>query len=140
MLAGLKTIAVTGAVCLVLLHGSRCWGGQIGKVGMLLSQGRPEAALALLDSIIAANPDNVDAYSSRAFVNLKMVRYQQAIADFSSVIRLQPDDPDCWLSRGMVYDQLHDRERAEADYRKACELGDKSGCSFLEQMSGRSGK
>lgn len=140
MLNRLKIRAVLGAICLLLVTGPYCWGGQLGKVGMYLSQGRPEEALALLDSVIADSPGNVDAYSSRAFVNLKMGRHRQAIDDFSAVIRLQPDNPNSWLSRGMIYDQLHDRERAEADYRKACTLGDRSGCSFAEQMSGRSEK
>jgi len=112
-------------------------GQELGKVEMYLSLGHPDKALQLLDSIIAANPEGVDAYSSRAFVNLKLTRYKQAIADFSTIIGLQPDDSAAYLSRGLVYDQLHDTGRAAEDYRHACSLGDKAGCVFREQLSTR---
>lgn len=129
----LATMVVT-VCCLAEVSPASAGGTPRDKVAMYLSQGRPEAALALLDSIIAANPDDADAYSSRAFVYLKMERQRQAVDDFTTVIRLRPADPGGWLSRGMVYDQVRDRERARADYRQACALGDRSGCSFLEQM------
>ena len=112
----------------------------LGKVEMYLSQGRSDLAFALLDDIIAANPERVDAYTSRAFVNLKFNRHREAISDFTTVIMLQPKHPNAYLSRGMVYDQLKEYDLAAVDFRKACELGDKSGCSFQEQLSVRGRK
>lgn len=112
-------------------------GQELGRVEMYLSQGRADKALAFLDSIITANPDRTDAYSSRAFIYLKLNRHQQAIADFSHIIGVQPDDPSAYLSRGLVYGQLGEFDRAAADYRHACTLGDKAGCSFLEQLKSR---
>lgn len=126
------------AVLVLMSPSSVCWGGQLGKVGMYLSQGRPDDALTLLDSIIASNPKDIDAYSSRAFVKLKLSRHKEAIDDFSAIITLQPDNPDAYLSRGMVYDQLHDVDRAASDFRQACVLGDSTGCSFQEQIKERS--
>jgi tetratricopeptide (TPR) repeat protein len=128
------------SVWVSVMFGSSCWAGQLDKVGMYLGLGRPDDALELLDRIISANPQNVDAYSSRAFVNLKLARHNQAISDFSAIINIKPDDPDAWLSRGLVYDQLHDPGRAASDYKQACFLGDSSGCSFLSQMNGRAKK
>lgn len=112
-------------------------GALTGKVDMYVSQGRSDEALALLDRIIATDADNVDAYFSRAFLNLKLSRHDWAIADFTRIITLRPNDPAAYLSRGLTFDQLQDFDRAASDFRFACSLGDQSGCSFAEQLSRR---
>ncbi|MBT0665981.1 tetratricopeptide repeat protein [Geobacter pelophilus] len=138
MLLRCAIIALLLQLTCLPLFGFAAAGQELGKVEMYMSQGRADKALAFLDTIIAANPERIDAYSSRAFIYLKLNRHQQAIADFSHIIGLQPDDPSAYLSRGLVYDQLHETERAAADYRHACTLGGKAGCSFLEQLKSRS--
>ncbi|GAM10199.1 tetratricopeptide repeat protein 13 [Geobacter sp. OR-1] len=132
-----RTLTGTLLVVLILVNTAFGSGAELGKVEMYLSQGHPDKALLYLDNIIAAEPDRVDAYSSRAFVSLKLGRHQQAINDFSRVITLQPKDPSAYLSRGMVYDQLDNQERATSDFQRACNLGDKAGCGFLEQLNYR---
>jgi Tfp pilus assembly protein PilF len=109
-------------------------GDQMGMVEMSISHGRYADALELLDHLVAADPGRVEAYTRRAFVNLKLNRTSQAIADFSRVIELSPQDSVAYISRGFLHDQQHQQELAAADFRQACQLGDQGGCRLHEEI------
>jgi len=109
-------------------------GDQMGMIEMSISHGRYADALELLDRLVAADPGRVDAYSRRAFVNLKLNRTSQAIVDFSRVIELRPQDSVAYISRGFLHDQQHEQDRAADDFRQACLLGDQGGCRLHEEM------
>ncbi|MCR4705089.1 MAG: tetratricopeptide repeat protein [Lachnospiraceae bacterium] len=60
--------------------------------------GRMEDAIALLNGIIAARPEDKDAFFLRGRLALEQGNYELATVDFNNVISLDPSDYDCLLS------------------------------------------
>ena len=100
---------------------------------MFVAQGRYDDAVTFFDKAIAMEPKNPELYQHRAFFYLKLERFDLGLRDLTTVIELQPDKAEGYLSRGLVHSDRNQRGMAEADFRKACELGDTSGCAFLTQ-------
>ena len=87
-----------------------------------LGRNQYHRALADYDEVIRLNPENVKAYSWRAFVHDLQGQYERAIADMDQIIRAQPDDEKALSNRGLVYEHKGDHDRAIADYSKAIRI------------------
>ncbi len=60
--------------------------------------GRMEDAIALVNGIIAARPEEKNAFFLRGRLELEQGNYELATVDFDSVLALDPSDYDCILS------------------------------------------
>ena len=56
--------------------------------------------------------------------------WDEAIVCYSKAIELDPDYAMAYNNRGWAYNEKGEYERAKEDYRKACELGLTSACSY----------
>jgi len=71
------------------------------------------------DAVLAIDPQNVDAFSSRGGMDLMTSRFPQAIEDLDQAIRLDPDNSNALLNRGMTYRFLKQFDQAIADFSRA---------------------
>ena len=58
----------------------------------------------------------------------KMENYEEAIKNFTKAIEINPEEADYYYDRACAYDRLRMLYEAEKDFRKACALGESSGC------------
>lgn len=86
------------------------------------TNGKYEAAAALYTKVIAADPENVNAYLRRGFCYSVQQKYEQAIADFSHVIERHDNHPFAYISRGSAYNKIEDWQSALIDFDKALSL------------------
>ncbi|MEV6975296.1 tetratricopeptide repeat protein [Kitasatospora sp. NPDC093806] len=95
-------------------------------------QGRPAAALELLDACIARldetlEPDEHALHRSvllynRAQVHAALGHHTEAVADYTAVIACDPNYAEYHFDRGMLWRDLGEPERALADYEHAIRL------------------
>ncbi len=69
-------------------------------------------------------------YMGRIFFNIE--DYKTAINYFSNAIEINDKESDYYYYRGSSYDLLKIFDNAEEDFRKACALGESSGCEAVE--------
>lgn len=132
---------LTGTIMLLILTWAQAASGHEihhsypEMANSFLADGMEEAALACINRAIELEPDAVPNYQWRAFFFLKKGLPELALNDFGRVIELAPRYAEGYLSRGLVLSSLGARERSDADFRKACDLGDASGCAFLKESA-----
>lgn len=78
--------------------------------------------IALYDEAIRQHPDDVTAYSQRAFAFSLMQNYKRAIDDYSVAIDLQPSAADLYKNRAINYEWMGNLEAALRDYEKFSSL------------------
>jgi Flp pilus assembly protein TadD len=90
--------------------------------GYLLEAGNSTRALQVLDAVIAAHPDEVEAYNSRGVVYLRRGDHVRARTDFRTVLQLDPTSARTF--ENLAEDELAARELAPAidDLRRALDL------------------
>jgi tetratricopeptide (TPR) repeat protein len=67
-------------------------------------------------------------------------RYREAEQEYKSAITLGPNYAYLYINRGALYlEQLHRQDDAEKDFRKAAELGDPQGYTWLGLLYGKRG-
>ncbi len=81
-----------------------------------------ENMIALYDEAIQQHPDDVTAYSQRAFVFSLMQNDEKAIEDYSTAINLQPSAADLYKNRAIIYEKVGNLEAALRDYEKFASL------------------
>ncbi len=81
-----------------------------------------DKVIALYDEAIRQHPDDVTAYSQRAFAFSLMQDYKKAIEDYSAAIKLQPSAADLYKNRAINYERIGDLEAALRDYEKFASL------------------
>ncbi|MFC5666554.1 tetratricopeptide repeat protein [Kitasatospora misakiensis] len=95
-------------------------------------QGRPAAALALLDACIAQLDETLEPHEhalhrsvlryNRAQVHAALGHHAEAVADYTAVIECDPNYAEYHFDRGMLWRDLGEPERALADYEQAIRL------------------
>lgn len=87
----------------------------------LIEVERPFDALPLLNAVIAAEPERVEAYRQRAKLRRRLKDYEGAIADYTKALKLSPD-AQTHLARSLVWLSLDQVRGAIADSREAIAL------------------
>ena len=87
----------------------------------LIEVERPFEALPLLNAVISAEPERVEAYRQRAKLRRRLKDYEGAIADYTQVLKLSPD-AQTYLARALVWLSLDQVRGAIADSREAIAL------------------
>ena len=79
-------------------------------------------ALRAYSTAIRLDPDNVQLYEDRAFINAKADQFDRALVDLDHAIGLAPDNPSLHALRGEAHYHLGNTEAAIADFRTTLEL------------------
>jgi tetratricopeptide (TPR) repeat protein len=82
-----------------------------------------EKAEGYLDKVIAASPDNADAFNLMGFSERKLGHPQSALLYYNRALALQPDHPGANEYLGELYLEMKDLPKAEARLavlRRAC--------------------
>src|SRR5262249_8052188 len=82
----------------------------------LLSQGKRDDALVLLDRALTLDPKSAPALKLRMAVHLQQNQRPQAIADLDKLIALEPKDASLPAARGMLLATSRQFEAALADF------------------------
>jgi tetratricopeptide (TPR) repeat protein len=80
-------------------------------------------AIRDLDQALEINPNYAQAYNNRAFINMRLKRYDKALPDLNKAIELRPDYPHALMNRGDLYKHLGDKSKALADYDSVIAMG-----------------
>ncbi len=85
--------------------------------------GQPREALNRLNLIVSANPESIDALSTRANVETSLDMHALARADYDRLIELQPDESAYYIERAKSLIRLGEKKLARNDLDKAMKLG-----------------
>jgi predicted O-linked N-acetylglucosamine transferase (SPINDLY family) len=69
--------------------------------------------------VLAARPDNAEAFYNRGFMLQRLIRWPEALADFERALVLRPDMVLAWNNRGIVLQRLGHHADAIASYDQA---------------------
>ncbi len=84
--------------------------------------GEYDRAIAAYNEAIELNPNDYDAYNSRACAYDEQGEYDKAIQNYNRAIELNPNDADIYNNRGVAYYNISDIHRAFLDYNQAIKL------------------
>ncbi|ABA24571.1 TPR repeat protein [Trichormus variabilis ATCC 29413] len=85
-------------------------------------QGDTREAIADLNWILQADPQDAQAYCCRGVVRCKMGNYREAIADFNQALQLNFQDAVVYRNRGKARSLLGDHRGAIADFNQAIQI------------------
>jgi len=85
----------------------------------LLEAGKPQAAMARLDQIVAQAPDWAEGWNKRATVLYLLDDYDRSLADIDRVLALEPRHFGALAGRGLIHLAREDYRAALDDYRRA---------------------
>jgi tetratricopeptide (TPR) repeat protein len=95
---------------------------ELAKVQQAIGQGDWPAALALLERLLRAQPDDASLHSERGVVLYHLDRRPEALAALDHALALEPQNPYRHSSRAFLRDATGDLAGAIADYQRALEL------------------
>jgi tetratricopeptide (TPR) repeat protein/peroxiredoxin len=81
-----------------------------------------EEAVASFEQVVAAKPDDPDAYYNLGTLNLRKREYEAARRYLEQALKLRSDYPEAWNNLGMIAAQSGRANEAIADFRKSLEL------------------
>jgi tetratricopeptide (TPR) repeat protein len=79
-------------------------------------------ALSICDKAIALDPKNGASADSRAFVLLRLARYQEAIAQYTKALELKPSQAASFYGRGIAKRRSGDQKAGDRDLDAARKL------------------
>ncbi|MGD2125227.1 MAG: hypothetical protein PVG99_04055 [Desulfobacteraceae bacterium] len=98
------------------------------------NQGDWDAVIKATSSALAFDPENVVAYTNRAGAYANKGLLQKALEDSNAAITVNPDFPLAYNNRGYTMERLGYKEVALLEYEKACQMGNKLGCSNHKRL------
>jgi len=69
------------------------------------------------------NPRFFFGYYNRAYINLRLKKFESAVADLNKAIELEPEFAEAYYNRGLTKIFLDDLEGGALDLSRAGELG-----------------
>lgn len=96
---------------------------QVFKAQYFLNNGEPEKALARLNSLDAADPENPDISLTRATVYSTMHKHQEAIREYQKALsRVEEDLDEIHTSIAFEYQNLRDYKKAAEHLKNAIQI------------------
>ncbi len=89
-----------------------------------------DGASAVLDRMLARNPDDANAHYLRGMVFFKKKMLEEAVAEFVKTTELAPSFAGSYHQLGLIHQQQGDAEKALEYYRRAAELDPQNVESF----------
>ncbi|MDP2786743.1 MAG: tetratricopeptide repeat protein [Pseudomonadota bacterium] len=86
---------------------------------------QPERALDAYAEVFRANPKDVRAARSIAWIHADKQRWPAAAEWFDKALALEPEHADTWFNLAYVHEQSGDRDAAKHAFRRASELNPK---------------
>lgn len=99
------------------------YNGRLGLATLEQKEKKPEAALEILNSLIAEHTDDAVLYIARAGVEHDLLHTELAMMDLEEAIRLNESLPEAYLMRGQIYLDQKKKEQAKRDFEQAMRLG-----------------
>lgn len=87
-----------------------------------MRQGHNDLALVQFNKAIEADPEYINAYLRRGFVNNALKNYEDAVHDYDKVIELHPQHVFAYISRGSAKNKLEKFDEAMADFDAALQI------------------
>jgi len=89
--------------------------------GDLFSTDEDDFNIAIDDftNAIKINPNFAEAYTKRAAVYDRLIKYDLALSDYSALIRINQDDIEAYKKRGSIYYKKREYDKAIADFDQA---------------------
>lgn len=78
-----------------------------------------QQAAESFEQVIAAKPDNADAYYNLGTLNLRMKNYDQARQNLEQTLKLRPNYPEAWNNLGMMAAQQGRPDEAIQDFQQS---------------------
>jgi tetratricopeptide (TPR) repeat protein/peroxiredoxin len=78
-----------------------------------------QQAAVSFEQVIAAKPDNADAYYNLGTLNLRMKNYDQARQNLEQTLKLRPNYPEAWNNLGMMAAQQGRPDEAIQDFQQS---------------------
>ena len=110
----------------------RSYNGRLGLATLEQKEGKYEAALSILNAMIAekggesirlTTQQYAVLYVARAGVEQDMKHVDLAMMDLEEAIKLDPSQTEAYLIRGQIYLSQKKKELAKRDFEKAISLG-----------------
>lgn len=97
-------------------------------------QGKFEAAIASLSTVIKLKTDYPNAYYNRAELYFEREKFDEAVADYSRAVELAPNDASYFNGRAHAHFMLDKTQEALADYAQAIEL-DPTSAAYMTDLA-----
>jgi len=91
-----------------------------------LKKGETDRAITLLNEVIAADPNNAEAYHFRGVAHAGKENFPAAAADLEKAIELNPGDAQSHYFAGMVYGRLNQTDKMVDHYEAFLRLSPES--------------
>ena len=102
-------------------------------------KGDLDQAISDYGKVIEMEPDQAQAYTSRAFLYLIKSNFDQALSDYSQAIEIEPGRAELYNNRAVVYFNKKEYAKSWEDVHRAETLGYKVPPGFIEQLKKDSG-
>lgn len=89
--------------------------------------------IEMLDEQIQREPENINAYYTRASLYHEMRDFLRAIDDYSQVIQLDPNNVNAFYKRGLCYTAMGRSDLAVADLRRANQVAPEDNRAWFQQ-------
>jgi len=97
----------------------------------MYQHGYLEQAEQSFQQVVAAKPDNADAYYNLGTLNLRRNNFDQARQYLEQTLKLRPDYPEAWNNLGMIAAQQGRAEEAVADFQQSIKLRPNYATAYL---------
>ena len=97
----------------------------------MFQHGYLDQAAESFQQVIAAKPDNADAYYNLGTLNLRRNDFEKARQDLEQAVALQPNHPEAWNNLGMIAAQQGHPEEAIRNFEKSLALRPTYAVAFL---------
>jgi len=97
----------------------------------MYQHGYLDQAAASFQQVIAAKPDNADAYYNLGTLNLRRNNFPEAGHYLEETVKLRPDFPEAWNNLGMMAAQQGNSEEGIRNFQKSISLRPNYAIAFL---------
>ena len=92
---------------------------KFARIEMLSKQNRNQEALAALDQMLRAQPQNGEAYYQRAVIYDRMNQTDKAVDSYKDAVHVDPQMAAAWFDLGVIYYNKGDYNNAVSSYQQA---------------------
>ena len=103
------------------------------KAKQLARAGDHEKAISLADELVGRYPNEMEAWSLRAYLHARNHNYQEAVADVTRAIDVNALEPSLFFDRGRYDLVLGREESAVTDFSRGLELCDRHNDDYYRE-------